>query len=219
MDYSVKFFRMAVRFLGATRMDLHELLDQIRSLGYTITAQPPPRGFKTQIGVSGVVAAKGGVAIDVDTDRLIVGVSSPEPAECIDEFLALEKLVASSFDSLKGAYFYELLVELEIKCSNFEPMEFLQRVSKGIIIAEKMSSALGEQLFVFGYRLAREGTSPEDSEWVDVEIIPYLIRAHSSMYISIVYRSKDLEKVIEKSKNLDVLVKTLNELMSVSRES
>jgi len=129
MNYKVKFFRIAVRFLGATRIDLYELVDLFRGLGYTITARLPPKSFKVSVGGSGPVAIKGNVTIDVNTDRLIVGVSSPEPEECINEFVIMEKAVTSRFNSLKKPYFYELLTELEIESSGIEPMKFLQRLS------------------------------------------------------------------------------------------
>ena len=213
MNYKVKFFRIAVRYLSVAKIDLYELIDLFRSLGYTITAQLPPKGFRLSVSGSGPVAVKGNITIDVNTDKLIIGVSSPEPEECINEFVMIEKAVISSFDSLRKAHFYELLMELEIKSNGINPMEFLQRVSKGNIIADKVSSALKEQLFVFSYRLAKVGTSPEDSEWIDFEIMPYLIRPRSSIYVSVVYRSRNREKVLEKSRSLTVIVNAINELM------
>jgi len=218
VDFAVKFFRIAVRFLGATRIDLYELIGLLRSLGYAITVQLPPRGFKTSVGGSGPVATKGDVVVDVNSDRLIVGVASPEPEECINEFIMVERAITSSFDTLKEVHFYELLAELEIKSGDVEPMEFLQRISKGSIITEKISSALGERLFIFGYRLAKEGTSPEDREWIDIEIIPFLIRPHSSLHVSVVYRSRDKEKVLEIGKRLRALVDAISDLMEGVKE-
>ena len=75
------------------------------------------------------------------------------------------------------------------------------------------SSALGEPLFIFGYRLAKENSSPEDTEWVDIEIIPYLIRPYSSIYVSIVYRSSEREKVLEKGKKLNAIIDAINDLI------
>jgi len=213
VDYKIKFFRIAIRFLGATRIDLYELVDLFKSLGYTITARLPPKGFKVSMGGSGPIAVKGNVVIDVNTDRLIVGVSSPEPEECINEFVIMEKAVTSRFSSLKKPYFYELLTELEIESNGVEPMKFLQRLSRENVIVKKLSSALGEPLFIFGYRLAKENSSPEDTEWVDIEIIPYLIRPHSSIYVSIVYRSSEREKVLEKGKKLNAIIDAISDLM------
>lgn len=211
MEYSVRFFRIAVRFLEATSLDLHELIDLLGSLGYRIITQLPLKSFKAKFGGSGPVAAKEGIIVDIDTDRLIIGVSSPKPEECVNEFLNVEKAVTLNFDSLKGPCFYELLMELEIKRA--KPMEALQELSKESVIAEELSKVLGEQLFVSGYRLAKKGTSPEENEWVDIEIMPYFLKPRSSIYVSVVYRSENREKVVEKSKNLEALVNTINELM------
>ncbi len=213
MDYKIKFFRIAVRFLGATRIDLYELVDLFRGLGYTITARLPPKSFRVSVGGSGPVAIKRNVTIDVNTDRLIVGVSSPEPEECINEFVIMEKAVTSRFNSLRKPYFYEMLTELEIESSGIEPMKFLQRLSRENAIVKKLSSALGEPLFIFGYRLAKKNSSPEDADWVDIEIIPYLIRPHSSIYISIVYRSSERERVLEKGKKLNAIIDVISDLI------
>jgi len=213
MDYKVRFFRIAARFLGATRIDLYELVDLFKGLGYTITARLLPKGFKVSVGGSGPVAIKGNIVIDVNTDKLIIGVSSPEPEECINEFMMVERAITSRFDSLKKPYFYELLTELEIESNGIEPMKFLQKLSGENIIVKKLSNALEEPLFIFGYRLARENSSPEDTEWVDIEITPYLIRPHSSIYVSIVYRSSEKEKVLEKGKKLKTIINVISDLI------
>lgn len=219
MIYKVKFFRIATKFIDVTKIDLYELIDLLKNLGYNITAPHLPfRGFKATISGSGPVAVKGNVVVDVNTERLIIGVSSPEPEDCISEFVVIEKAVTSKFDALKKPYFYELLAELEIGSDGIEPMEFLQKISKGNLVAKKISNALGESLFVFGYRLAKENTSPESNEWVDIEIIPYLVRPHSSMYVSVVYRSKNREKVLKAGRKLAVIADALSDLINSVKE-
>ena len=217
MEYSIRYFRIAARFLGVTRIDLHEVAEVLRGLGYTITPQLPPKGFKVSIGGSGPIASKGNVVVDVNSDKMIIGVSSPEPEECVGEFVMVEKAIASMIETLKEVYFYELLAEIEVK-SDVELMEFMKRTSSSNVIVEELSRALGEPLFVFGYRLAREGTSPEESEWVDIEVIPSLARPHSSLYIAVVYRSKEREKVLEKGRNIKNLVNAIRKLVASSRQ-
>lgn len=94
---------------------------------------------------------------------MVIGVSAPEPEECISEFVMTEKAITLRIEALREMYFYELLAEIEVK-SYVKPTEFMKKVSGSSIIVEELSKALGELLFVFGYRLAREGTSPEESE-------------------------------------------------------
>ena len=213
MEYSIRFFRIAARFLGIARIDLHEVAEILRSLGYTITASLPPKGFKVSIGGSGPIASKGNVFVDVNSDRMVIGVSSPEPEECINEFVMVERAITSSIEALKEVYFYELLAEIEVK-SDVKPMEFMKKVSSRNVIVEELSKALGEPLFVFGYRLAREGTSPEESEWVDIEIIPSLVRPHSSLYVAIVYRSREREKVLEVGRRIRSIADAVRKLVS-----
>ncbi len=216
MEYSIKFFRIAARFLGVVRIDLHEVARILRSLGYTITSPLPPRGFKLSISGSGPIASKGNVVVDINSDKMVIGVSSPELNECIKEFILIEKAITSNIEALREVYFYELLAEIEIK-SDVEPLEFLKRVSSRNIIVEELSKAFGEPLFIFGYRLTREGASPEESEWVDIEVLPSLIRPHSSIYVAIVYRSKDREKVLEKGRNIEDLMHIIRKLTSSNK--
>ena len=217
MEYSIRYFRIAARFLGVARIDLHEVAEVLRGLGYTITAPLPPKGFKVSIGGSGPIALKGNVVVDVNSDRMVIGVSVPEPEECISEFVMVEKAITSRIEALKEVYFYELLTEIEVK-SDVGPMEFMKKVSSHNALVEELSKALGEPLFVFGYRLAREGTSPEESEWVDIEVMPSLARPRSSLYIAIVYRSREREKVLEKGRNIRNLVNAIRKLVASSSE-
>jgi len=128
----------------------------------------------------------------------------------------IEKAITSRIEALKEVYFYELLAELEIK-GDVKPIEFMKKVSSSNAIVKELSKALGEPLFVFGYRLAREGTSPEESEWVDIEVIPSLVRPHSSLYIAIVYRSREREKVLEKGRNIRNLANVLCKLVGIKQ--
>jgi len=220
MEYTVKFFRIAVKFLGATRIDLYELADVFRRLGYTMIARLPFRSFKKIIGGSGPIAIKENIIVDVNSERLIVGVSSIKFRECIDEFIMLEKAIISNFDTLREVHFYELLAEVEVKSKNVNPIKFLQRISKNNIVAKKFSNFLDEPLFIFGYKLARENTSPENYEWIDIEITPYLTtRPRSSIHISMVYRSKNREKVLSKGRNLEALVNALDELINIAEKT
>lgn len=214
MKYAIKFFRIAARFLGVGRIDLYEIAEILRNLGYTITVRLPPKGFKVSIGGSGPVAVKGNIIIDINSDKMIIGVSSPDPESCINEFITIEKAVASSIEILKEAYFYELLAEIEVK-TDMDPMNLLRKISPNNIVVQELSRALGEPLYVFGYRLTREGASPEEREWIDVEIVPNLgKRPHSSLYIAFVYRSKELEKVIEIGKKLESLIHAVDNFIS-----
>lgn len=216
MYYKIRFFRIAVRFLNAAKIDLHELADLFKSLGYTVAAQLPPRSFKASIGGSGPIAAKGNIIVDVNTEKLVVGVTSVDET-CINEFILIEKAITANFDVLKGERFYELLAELEIKSEEIKPMELFWKVSKENIVAKKISSALGEPLFVFGYRLTKEEASPESSEWIDIEIMPHLMKPRASIYASIVYRSKNREKVLEASKRLEAIANAVKDLMKNER--
>ncbi len=217
MFYSIRFFRIAARFLGVAKIDLHEVAEILRKLGYLVIAQLPPKGFKVLISGSGPIATKGNVVVDVNSDRMVIGVSSPNPEECINEFIALEKAIMSNIEVLKEVYFYELLAEVEIK-SSVDPLEFLKGVSTRNAIVEKLSEALGEPLYIFGYRLAKEGTSPEESEWIEIELAPSLARPHSSLYVAIIYRSKEREKVLEKGRNLGDMVHAVHKLVCSSED-
>jgi len=144
----------------------------------------------------------------VDSDGLIIGVSTRRPKECINEFLVIEKAIVSRIEALKQVHFYELLAELEVE-SSVEPLEFMRRISINNKLMELLSNVLGEKLYTFGYRLTKEGVLPYESEWLDIEIIPSFARPRSAFYISIVYRSRDREKVLEKSKNIEKMVTVL----------
>ena len=217
MEYlkdTIRFFRIAVRFSGIARLDLYEVVHLLRGLGYNISAQLPPRSFKSMAGGSGPIAFKGDLFVDVNTDTLTLGLSSSDPEKCINEFIALEKEFAKTFEVLKDPQFYEVLVELEIKTEKIDLLSFLQKIAGKNPLVESISNALGEEMSIFGYRLSRKGSSLGDLEWIDVEIRPHPMRPKSSLYVSMVYRSHSRENAVRASRSIKAIVEAISDLMT-----
>ena len=215
MECSLRFFRIAVRFLSVARMDLYEVAEALESLGYAIVAPLPPKRFRVSIGGSGPIASKGSVVVDVNSDTMVVGVSAPSPEECVREFIAVERAIRSRIEALRETHFYELLAEIEARIGT-DPTELMERALRGSPIVEELSRALGEPLTVFGIRLARAGASPEDSEWIDIEVVPSLARPRTSLSVAIVYRSRDRERVLDVGRSVLRLVEDALQRLAAS---
>lgn len=210
----IKFFRIAIRFLGITRLNLYEIVEMLSELGYTITTRIPPRGFKVRAGGSGPIAQKNGIIVDIDTDRLILGVSALEPEMVLKEISTLEEMFIDKFESLKEIYFYEILAEIEIETPQVDVLDFMSKTCGENTFISEISNVLDEKLCLFGYRLRSENTSPESTEWTDVEIIPNIAKPHKSLHIAIVYRTREKSRIIEKVKKIKMMPTAILKLLN-----
>jgi len=213
MEYRIRFFRISIRYLTITRLDLHDLLDILRSLGYRITATIPPKAFRATIGGRGPIAQKGETIIDVDTDRLVIGVSSTNPKIAFEEFSIIEKTLDNYSEILRDR-FYEVLMELEIRNKEVDMMELMKQFSvNDHPLLKKFSETLNEQLYIYGYRFVKQGTSPEGLEWIDIEVIPLPRKPHTTMYIAITFRTRNKKKLLEVIEKIQRLPSVLSEFL------
>ena len=213
--YSIKYFRLAAKFSGHTAIDLYELFNVLKNLGYMLMAPLPPRGFKSFVPALGPVASKGGIVVDANSERQVIGVSAPDPEICMYEFVAIEKAVLENIQSLRGVEFYELLTEIEIDVSsNADVFRALKKLSPRNPLVEAVSRAFNENLYVFSYRFTAENMSPEEPEWMDLEVIPSPSKPRRAVYISIAYRSRNREKVFEKIRSIKLLAEAVNKVFT-----
>ncbi len=196
-----------------TRLDLHDLLDILRSLGYRVTTTIPPKTFRFSVGGRGPIAQKGETIIDVDTDRLVVGVTSTNPKIAFEELSIIEKALDNYSEILKDR-FYEILTELEIKSGEVDMMELMRQFSiNNHPLLKKFSETFNEQLYIYGYRFAKQGASPEELEWIDIEVIPLPRKPHTTLYIAMTFRTKDKKRLLEITEKIQQLPSVLSEIL------
>ena len=90
-SYFLRYFRFSCKYANVIRLDVHEILNVLTKLGYRVSERIPPRMFKASVVVSGIIAQKPRVLVDMNTDARIIGVISLEPALAMNEFNEIEE--------------------------------------------------------------------------------------------------------------------------------
>jgi len=214
-EVSIRYLRLAARYLSLVAIDLCDVIRILRELGYQIRDRLPPPGFKGRLGGSGPIAVKGGVVVDVDTARHILGVSAPEPGLLISEFNILEEALSGRLRGYTKPYFYEILAEFEVTVEGVDFYSLMSRAGEPVPIAV-ISEALGEDACLLGFKVGKRGARPEGTEWMEVEVVPSPLKPDDVLYISIIYRSESRDKVLSLLRDLPSSVLTIAE--SLTRE-
>jgi len=177
--------------------EILELIDILRKSGYTPTplppAIPPPRGMR--LGMTGTIARKGDVIIDINDERGILTVTAPSSTLAVDEFNEILQLIRINLnvDLDEMASFYELIGHVEADTDQ-RAIENIGLLVKGNKKVEEFASILGNDISLFTLRLAPTGQVPNQTEWFDITIEPSVVKP-STYNIQAVYRSHDKSKV------------------------
>lgn len=177
--------------------DTVELISILMKSGYAPTAPPPPaappRGIRFTI--TGTIARKGEILIDINDDRGILSATSPSPALSINGLNEVLQLIRTNLnvDLEKQASFYELIGHTALETDR-HPFEKIGNIIKGNKIIEKLGEVLGEDVSLFTLKLAPRGHVPNQTEWFDLTIEPDIIKT-STYNISAVFRSHEKSEV------------------------
>jgi hypothetical protein len=174
-----------------------ELIDTLLKSGYAPTTPPPPpappRGVR--FSITGTIARKGEVIIDVNDDRGVLSASASSPKTAIDGLDEVLGLIKTNFkvDLGEMASFYELIGHIEVETDQ-NPIEKIGHIMKENRFIREFGQILGEDVSLFTLRLSPIGKVPNQTEWFDITIEPDVIK--TSIYnIEAVCRSNDKSKV------------------------
>lgn len=177
--------------------DTGELISILTKYGYAPAAPPPPlapsRGIR--FAMTGTIARKGGMTIDINDDRGILAATAPSSTLAISGLNEVLQLIRTNLnvDLEKQASFYELIGHGAFETDK-NPLETIGKITKGNKVIEKLSEVLGEDVSLWTLKLASRGHVPNQVEWFDLTIEPDLMRS-STYNVSAVFRSQDKSRV------------------------
>jgi hypothetical protein len=179
-------------------IDYADLMDSLVKRGYKPQqAQPSPTPFGIiRIEPVGPIARKDNNAIIFDPDRQVVGVSGGSVKEVIQTFNDLEQIISEGLqiDISSFVRFYETLAEYQL-FTDRNPRQVLESIPGLNDLSSKISSVIGVDVSTFGFRMGSKGMDPNQEEWMDIRVEPVVTKADKAYYLSVVYRSRDKEKV------------------------
>jgi len=202
-----------LRFRFSTRLndvifpiDGRELVDALQKEGYTIVGQVPPARARSIIHFRGELARKNGIAIDGVSETGVLGVTAQSFEAAIkgyDELASIARDLRVDID--ERSRFFEIIAEYEIE-SPKNPLESISRSFSDHRIATDLGDIFGQKTAMYSLRLVTAGRIPNQEEWLDVTIEPNLIKPTSTFSVSVVFRSKDKQQVLNFGETLETNV-------------
>jgi len=204
----LKYFRIAGRYLNLFLFDPLDFLNALSKKGYMPLAKLSSKPFKGKIGVAGPIAKKSSIIVDINTEKGIIGLLSPDISMVLEEFNEIEKVIEEDLMINLRPYFYEVLVEIEI-FSEDDPLRIFKNISRNIELIRKISDILNHDSQVFGIRICSANSVPDSPNWFDIEIIPAIEKPSKAYHVYIVFRNTDKNKIYDFCSNLEYKVKEL----------
>jgi hypothetical protein len=174
--------------------------------------QPVPHGGRLK--VSGRIARKGEVAIQVDTDRQVVAVNAADVKTVVTEMNAVDSLLSDelNFDSSDLVQYYEFLAGLTTKAKR-NPLDSWHTHFSQVPIINEFSKILKTEVSPLGLRLSASGQVPNQPNWFDIRIVPLVQSAKNYHLIEVVFRNSHRDPVFDFARGFeDTLIALLSQV-------
>ena len=167
--------------------------------GYVVTEEEILSApFGARVSFAGRLAKKGEIELRMNTERGILAVRGPDADSVLGEFDWLEDLLQQkfAFDSVAAAWFYELLAEFIVESTD-NPLTALARHFQAVPVLERASDILGFPVSSYTSRMFHTGQDPDDLNWAEIRIEPYVPAASTRFLVNVVFRNKQREPVTQ----------------------
>jgi len=194
--------------------DINQLIKMLPSHGFVPTEDMPrifPVGGRAEI--TGIVAGKGDIFIRIETPRRIVAVHASSIDSVVFEMESLEDLIRKVFDvdGPNMAKYYESVAAVTIKTDQ-NLLENWASYHEKLPLLKEASKIIGAEASLFGVRLAPVGQGPNQPNWFDIRIEPFVDMPTDYHSIQVIYRRSNRQEVMEFVKSLE---KSLTALASL----
>lgn len=180
----------------------------LRKRNYLLQEIPTITGARAY--VDGFIATKDKCLIETDNGRKTIAVEGNNKEKIIEIMKDLVLMSQEEFGmNIRNDIYYMETVANFILSTNRSPMDVFSKFK--LPFFDGLPKILGTDSMLFGVRLSPATGLPSSKEWYDIEIIPRFTKSDKEYYISIIYRSEDIEKVLEFGKRIDhVIISIIN---------
>lgn len=166
-----------------------------------------PAGDRTYI--DGFIATKDDCIIQTDSEKKLIAIEGDNTEKIIQITEDLLLMSKEDFDiSLNTDTDYAELTVNYVVDTGKNPMNIFDKFKTKRF--DRFSELLEYDTTLFGIRLV-PNLPPYSRYWHDIEIRPRLTRPNKEYYVSVIYRSEDIEKVINFTKRVDTVILTIIE--------
>lgn len=180
--------------------------DSLKKRNYSLQPLPEiPPGPRAYI--SGHLAMKDGCLIETNNDKKILAVegNNTKFVQIMKDLISLSQEdfninIESDLDFMEFTGNFIVITDKR-------PIDAFSKFRPEIF--DKFSKVLGGEATLFGIHLVPNNLLPSSKNWFDIQIQPRLTKSEKEYYVSTVYRSEDMGKVMEFSENIGTKVTSI----------
>ena len=191
-----------------------DYIDSFSKKGFSLGPFPPRTLISgNRAYLSGRIATKGKTFVDIDSDRKIVACEGKNLEELISTFSEVMDIVSEDYSVPPDEIdYFEFNADVVVKSQN-NPIQRLKMVYRDIELIKRFNEILGVPVSNFILTLIPSEALPTDRSWFDIRIEPRLTKPTREYFIHVVFRDKNMKKVLDFSKEVNsTIIKLLSTL-------
>jgi uncharacterized protein YuzE len=186
-----------------------EVFEALKARGFDVGRPPVPLPTGLRVYLTGTIARKNNILIDIDENRNLVGASGESIENAIQIFSEILSMLREDFvvNLDTELNYVELIAHYLIKSSN-NPFEILQNCS-GMKFKDIFQKILGTQVSEYRYSIVPSGILPTSRNWFEISISPKLTLPTQAYWVEVIFRNTTHETVTAFASNLNSTISNI----------
>jgi len=210
MELKLQRFRISL-VLNSTFFPLTspEVFDALKGRGFDIGHPPIPLPTGPRVYLTGTIARKSGVLIDIDENRNLIGASGESIENAMQILSEILSILREDFsiDLDTELNYVELISHYLIK-SDHNPFEVLQDCS-GMKFKNIFQKILGTPVSEYRYSIIPSGTLPTSRNWFEITVSPKITMSTQAYWVEVIFRNTTCETVTAFASNLNSTISNI----------
>jgi hypothetical protein len=166
-----------------------EVFDSLKARGFEIPRPQGPLLTGPRVYVSGVIARKQSVLVDIDGSRNLVGAEGLAIPESLNVFSETMDMLREDFSvNLDRELSYvELIAHYLIKSDN-NPFEVIQNAVE-LRFRDQFRRILNVETSDYRFSITPRGVLPSSREWFEISVSPKLTMPTEAYWVEVIYRN------------------------------
>lgn len=174
--------------------------DSLQKRNFSLQQLPPVKPGP-RLYIDGYIAQKDGCGIETNNEKKLLAVESIDE-KFLDIMKELIKISEEdSYLNLKSDLDYIEFSGNFVIIANNNPLDTVQKFKPPIF--NKISKIFDQEIAQFELRIVPNDLKPNSRNWFDIQIQPRLTKSDKEFYVSVIYRSENLENVLRFSNKIN----------------
>lgn len=192
-----------------------EVFDSLRAREFDIGHPPVPFPTGPRVYVSGTVARKHDVIINIDNNRNLIGTQGVTIEETLNIFSEVMDMLREDFfvNMDEELDYVELIAHYLIE-SDSNPFEVIQN-STELKFKEEFDEILKTETSQYRFSIVPKGVLPSSRKWFEINVYPKLTMPTKAYWVEVIHRDKTHGTVTTFASNLNStissIIKTIEE--------